>query len=189
MASLRTKSWGQVAVLSEPGLISDKSSRDCCGFVRTWHLFGQNLERLLRFCPNLVSLQTKSRESAAVLSEHGITSDKISRECCRFVRTWYHFRQNHERVLPFCPNLVSLQTKSREIAAGLSEHGITSDKSPRDCCGFVRTWRHFGQKPERLLWFCLNMASLRTKSLGGHSALSEHGISSDKSPRDCCGFV
>jgi hypothetical protein len=94
LASLQTKSRGSGAVLSEPGVTSDKSSCKRRCFVRTWCDFRQNPVKVSPFCPNRVLLQTKSHESDAVLSETGITSDKISCKWRCFVRTGYHFRQN-----------------------------------------------------------------------------------------------
>jgi hypothetical protein len=43
---------------------------------------------------------------AGVLSEPGVTSDKMKRRSWSFVRTRYDFGQNEEEKLEFCPNLV-----------------------------------------------------------------------------------
>ena len=83
--------------MSELGITSDKMKRGSRNLVRTWHHFGQKQERNPKYCPNPSSLQTKSGAEPQVLSEPGITSDKIRSGTPNFVRTWYHFRQNQER--------------------------------------------------------------------------------------------
>ena len=168
-----------LSVLSEPGITSDRISRGPFCFVRTQYHFRQNLPGVLYFCPNSVSLRTKSPGRASFLSEPGITSDKISRTCFIFVRTRYHFRQNLPGVLHFCPNPVSLQTKSPGRASFLSEPGITSDRIFLSCSCFVRTGYHFGHNFPVPLLFCSNLAFLWTKSPGRASFLSESGITSD----------
>ena len=63
--------------MSEQGMPSDKDLRESRTFVRTWYDFGQNFEGRPWLCPNMVCLRTKLCEKAVVMSEQGMTSDKI----------------------------------------------------------------------------------------------------------------
>jgi hypothetical protein len=101
---LRTKSLRRATGLSEPTSTSDKISAEGHHFVRTRLHFGQNLYGETPFCPNMAPLRTKSQRKDTVLSEHGSTLDKISVEGHHFVRTHYHFRQNHTNDHKNCPN-------------------------------------------------------------------------------------
>ena len=135
--------------MSEPGITSDKMKRGSRNFVRTWYHFRQNQERNPKYCPNLVSLQTKTGAEPRILSEPGITSDKIRSGTPSIVRTRHYFRQNQERNPKYCPNPSSLQTKSGVEPQVLSESGITSDKIKSGTPSIVRTRHHFRQNQER----------------------------------------
>ena len=177
---LQTKSEEAIGILSEPGATSDKNGGVLRVFVRTRVYFRQNRREPSGFCPNLRLLQTKSAGAIGILSEPGVTSDKIGGSRRVFVRTWGYFRQNRREPSCFCPNLRLLQTKSAGAIGILSEPGATSDKIGGSHRVFVRTWGYFRQNRREPSCFCPNLRLLQTKSAGAIEILSEPGSTSDK---------
>jgi hypothetical protein len=124
---LQTKSQAGSENMSEPGATSDKIPGPKRKYVRTLVNFGQNHRSKAKICPNPDQLQTKSQAGSENMSEPGATSDKISGQKRKYVRTLINFgqitgqkrkyvrtrcnfSQNDELKVKICPNLVQLRT-------------------------------------------------------------------------------
>jgi hypothetical protein len=125
--------------------------------------FGQNVVAITKFCPNPGALRIKRGRISEILSEPGVTSDKMNTHQRNFVRTRGHFGLNGVASASFCPNLGALQTKGRRIIDFLSEPGGTSDKRKTHHRFFVRTRGYFRQKEDAQAVFCPNLGTLQTK--------------------------
>jgi hypothetical protein len=179
---LQPKSQTGSGNLSELRSTSAKITTSKCIFVRTRCNFRQNHRSKAKICPNLVHLQTKSQAGSEKLSEPGATSDKITGQKRKYVRTWCTFRQNLRSKAKICPNPDQLWTKSQVKSENMSEPDAPSDKISGRKRKIVRIRCNFGQNPRAEAEICPNPVQLQPKSQGGSENMSEPGVTSAKIP-------